>query len=204
MIVLDLDKNKPAMVLNLAKEVPQLKKLRGTLGWDPHPLYGDSVSKGYDLDIFLLGVNAAKKITSVDNVVYFNNKYHASGALSVPVDNQNGVNELDVNGNEIEDDEYFLADLDNIPADLAEVHVYVFIHQAAERGQNFGMVKDTRFDMINEETGETLVRYQVTQQFSNETCLHVANLVRADGGWEVHPMGTGGTFDPNQVLQAYL
>ena len=204
MIVLDLDKNKPAMVLDLAKDVPQLKKLRGTLGWDPHPLYAGNTAKGYDLDIFLLATNAAGKVTDVSNVIYFNNKYHPSGALSVPVDNQTGVNERDADGNEIEVDEFFLAELDKIPAEIAEVHVYVFIHQADARGQNFGMVKDTRFDLVNEETGETLVRYQVTQQFSNETCLHVANLARTDKGWEVRPMGTGGTFDPNQVLQAYL
>lgn len=194
--MLDLDKNQPAMVLDLTKQMPELKKLRGTLGWDPHPLFANSVTQGYDLDIFLIATNAQGKVASTADVIYFNNKHHASGALSVPQDNQTGEGEGE--------DEFFLAELDKIPANIAQVHVYVFIHQAATRGQNFGMVANTRFDLVNEDTGETAVRYQVTQEFSNETALHVATIARNANGWEIQPQGVGGTFDPNEVLLAYV
>lgn len=194
--MLDLDKNQPAMVLDLTKQMPELKKLRGTLGWDPHPLFANSVTQGYDLDIFLIATNAQGKVASAADVIYFNNKHHASGALSVPQDNQTGEGEGE--------DEFFLAELDKIPANIAQVHVYVFIHQASSRGQNFGMVANTRFDLVNEDTGETAVRYQVTQEFSNETALHVATIARNANGWEIQPQGVGGTFDPNEVLLAYV
>lgn len=198
MLVLDLDKNQPAMVLDLAKALPMLKNLRGTLGWDPHPLFNASTTQGYDLDIFLIGTNAAGKVTSVADVIYFKNQFHTSGALSVPVDNQTGVD--DGSG----EDEFFLAQLDNIPATIAQIHVYVFIHEAEKRGQHFGMVANTRFDITNEDTGEVVVRYQVTQNYSGQTALHVASIVRNAGGWEIHPVGDAGVFDPNQVLQAYV
>lgn len=203
MIVLDLDKNKPAMVLNLTKDLPSVKKLKGILAWDPHPLHGASVTEGYDLDIFLFGTNAAGKVFRQEDIMFFGNKAHTSGGYSVPVDNQTGVGE---------DDEYFMADLDRIPADIGELHVWVFIHEAAKRGQNFGMVANTRFDIKDVEApkkadgsdADAVVRYQVTQQFSNETCLHVAIIARSGSGWEIRPVGTGGVFDPNEVLAAYL
>lgn len=192
--MLDLDKNQPAMTLDLTKELPLLKLIRGTLEWDPHPLYASSVSQGYDLDIFLFGTNSAGKITDPANVVYFKNKHHRSGAYAVPVDNQTG---------EGDDDEYFEAELEKMPADIDQLHVYVFIHQAQERNQSFGKVANTRFDISNAETGEVAVRYQVTQQFKDETCLHVATIARNGSGWEVRPEGTGGCFGPNDVLKLY-
>lgn len=196
--MLDLDKNAPAMVLDLGKEMPALKKLRGSLGWDPHPLFGASATQGYDLDIFLIATNAAGKVTTAADVIYFKNKFHASGALSVPEDNQTGVD----TGDDV--DEFFIAELDKIPTSLAQVHVYVFIHEADKRGQHFGMVANTHFDITNEDTGETVVRYQVTQNYSGQTALHVATIARNDHGWEIHPVGDAGVFDPNQVLQAYI
>ena len=201
--MLDLDKNKPAMTLDLTKELPSVKNLKGVLAWDPHPLHGASVTEGYDLDIFLFGTAADGKIKSQGDIMFFGNKVHSSGAYSVPVDNQNGIGD---------DDEFFLANLDKIPANIGELHVWVFIHEAVKRGQNFGMVANTRFDILDVEApakadgtaADPVVRYKVTQQFSNETCLHVAIIARTATGWEIRPVGTGGTFDPNEVLGAYL
>lgn len=201
--MLDLDKNKPAMILDLTKELPTLKQLKGVLAWDPHPLYAASVTDGYDLDIFLFGANAAGKVFRQEDVVYFHNKEHKSLSYSVPVDNQTG---------EGDDDEFFLATLDKIPADIAELHVWVFIHEALKRGQNFGMVANTRFDIHNVDApkkadgtdADPVIRYKVTQQFSSETCLHVAVIARTTTGWEIRPVGTGGVFNPNEVLNAYL
>lgn len=195
MIVLDLNKNEPASILNLTKELPDLKKLKGMLNWDPHPLHRACVENGYDLDIFLIATGADGKVKGAQDVIFFNNKTHASGALSVPVDNQTG---------EGDDDEFFIADLPLIPADINEVHVYVFIHEAARRGQNFGMIANTGFEIADADTGVVKVRYQVTQEFSSETALHVATIARNGAAWEIRPVGTGGNFDPNQVMSAYI
>lgn len=193
MIVLDLDKNQPAMVLDLAK-VPDLKRIKGNLNWDPHPLYRDSVSQGYDLDFFLFGVGADGKIAGGGDVAYFKQKMHASGAYGVPVDNQTGGGD---------DDEYFFTELDKMPANIDQLHVYVFIHEAAKRGQSFGMVANTQVDLSDADTGEVKVRYLINQQFTNETCLHVATIARANGGWEIRPIGDGAVADPNEVLSVY-
>lgn len=205
-MILDLDKNKPAMILDLTKELPQLVNLMGTLQWDPHPLHGTAGVSDYDLDIFLFGTNVAGKVTAPGDIVFFNNKTHASGAYSVPVDNTNGVDTADG-----EPDEYFLAALNEVPASLAELHVWVFIHDAVNRNQSFGKIANTRFDLRDADApakadgtfADPVVRYVINQEFKNETCLHVATIARKGTGWEIRPIGTAGVFDPNQVLAAY-
>lgn len=204
--MLDLDKNKPAMVLDLTKDLPSLVNIMGTLQWDPHPLHGTAGVADYDLDIFLFGTDANGKVTKQENVMFFGNKFHASGAYSVPVDNRNGVDTPDG-----EPDEFFMAHLDQFPADIHQLHVWVFIHDAAKLGQSFGKVANTRFDLRNADApkkadgtlADPVVRYLVNQEFKDETCLHVAIIARTGNGWEVRPVGAAAQFNPNEVLGAY-
>ena len=204
--MLDLDKNQPAMTLDLTKDLPKLLNIMGTLQWDAHPLHGTAGVADYDLDIFLFGTNALGKVFRQEDVMYFKNKTHASGAYSVPVDNTNGVDTADG-----EPDEYFLAHLEKFPADIHQLHVWVFIHDAVNRGQSFGKVANTRFDIRDADApakpdgtlADPVVRYQVNQEFQNETCLHVATIARTATGWEIRPEGNAGVFGPNEVLAAY-
>ncbi|MNC70299.1 General stress protein 16U [compost metagenome] len=95
--------------------------------------------------------------------------------------------------------------LDKLSPQHVEWHIYMFIHKAAERGQNFGAIRNARFELLNGDTGESMVHYQVTQTFSTETALHVASVIRnAAGEYEVHPVGDAGCMDPNEVAGAYI
>lgn len=190
-IMLDLNKNAPANILNLTKTLPMLKKLRGEMNWDESVAGADS-----DLDIFIFCLNSQGKITSGNDVIYFNNKFSADGAIAIPVDNTTGSGD---------DDEFFSMDLDKLSPQHVEWHVYMFIHEAEARGQNFGAIRNARFELLNGDTGESMVHYQVTQTFQSETALHVASVIRnAAGEYEVHPVGEAGQMDPNEVAAAYM
>lgn len=190
-IVLDLNKNAPANILNLTKALPLLLNIRGEMNWDEAVVGAEN-----DLDIFIYCLNEHGKITSGNDVIFFNNKYSADGAIAIPVDNTTGGGE---------DDEHFTMALDKLSAQHVEWHIYMFIHKAAERGQNFGQIRNARFELLNGDTGESMVHYQVTQTFSTETALHVASVIRnANGEYEVHPVGDAGCMDPNQVAGAYM
>lgn len=187
--MLDLNKNAPADILNLTKALPQLKKLRGMLNWDP-----SVTSQNHDLDIFIMCLNSNGKLGSEKDVVYFNNK--AVPGVEVPVDNTTG---------EGDDDEFFTIEMAALSPQHYQWDIFVFIHDAVTRGQTFGQIKNATFEIFNEQTGESLVRYMVTQTFVNETALHVASLVRKDDGtFELQPVGQGGEMDPNQVAGAYM
>lgn len=197
MMLLDLDKNKPAMTLDLTKEVPQLKKLKGVLSWDPHPAYPADLANGIDLDIFIYCLNYSQKIEAASDVIYYNNKC-LGGPICVPVDNRTGEGDSD-------EDEFFLADLENLPTNRYQFDIYVFIHDAVKRGQTFGMISGAKFRLFDEITGEELVRYSANQQFANETALHVGSIVRdPDGHITFQPQGVAGNMNPNEVLQHYV
>ncbi len=192
MIMLELTKD-DANILDLTKAVPELKQLRGVLKWNPHPVNANCPKSGFDLDIFVYSLNAAGKIESAQDVVYFKNKQNVNGSISVPFDNQTGSGD---------EDEYVFIDIENLPQNRQRFELFVFIHEATKRNQNFGMISESSFDMINEETGEVMVRYRMTE-YGAETALHIGSLVRAGSNFEFHPVGLSASADPNDVARAY-
>lgn len=196
MIMLNLDKNDSSMILNLTKNVPALKRLKGMLNWEPHPIHANSKKDGFDLDIFIFMLDDAGRLHEVNDAIYFNRKWNDNKSIGVPVDNQTG---------EGDDDEYFIMDIPKLPANRSKFPIFTFLHEAAKRKQNFGMISNAFFDIINDETGETLVRYSLNQEYGAETALHVGNLVRnSNGDYEFHPVGEGAVAEPNEVMQSYL
>ena len=102
-----------------------------------------------------------------------------------------------------DDDEEMLFALDKIPADKAGVAVYIFIHEAGKRAQHFGMVANAKMVLQNQDTSENIAQYNLTQNYSGTTAMHVGNLKRNAGGWQFEPVGEGGNADPNAVLSHY-
>lgn len=57
--------------------------------------------------------------------------------------------------------------------------------------QNFGMVENAYVRLIDEDTGEELVRFDLTEDFSTETALVVAEIYKRDGQWKFAAIGSG-------------
>lgn len=193
--VLNLTKN--SGFLDLKKVAPSLTKLRGALNWKMHPVNGEDPKKGFDLDIFVFGLNDQKKVSFPGDVAFFNNKWASNNSIGVPKDNQTGK---DVPG---EDDEYLIMDLTKVPADKHSFDIFVFIHEAAERGQNFGMVSNATFELKDDVTKNSIQAYNLSQ-FTTDTAVHIGTVSRNGAGWNFSPVGEAAPADPNQVVQAYL
>lgn len=191
---LNLTKDDPSMILNLSKDAPTLKKLKGTLNWEPHPVHANCPKNGFDLDIFIVSLNANGKVSEGDDVVYFNNKVNKNNSISVPVDNQTG---------EGDDDEFFLIDIPTLRTDRVQHEVFVFLHEADARKQNFGMITSASFVILDGETDKPIVNYSLTQNYGSSTALHVGSLVKTASGYEFHPVGAGGNFGPQEVINMY-
>lgn len=189
MLMLDLNKD-PAMVLDLTKIAPSLVNLKGELNWDDHPLKTSQFK--FDLDIFAFVLNAQGKIEAATDVCFFNNK--KVHGIHIPRDNQDGQGD---------DDEEITINLPSVPATKNQIDICVFIHEHAKRGQTFSQIANAKFDLINQDTGEILARYTISQ-YANETALHVGSLIRNGSGWSFEPIGAAAVADPNQILQAYL
>ena len=107
------------------------------------------------------------------------------------------------------DDEQIKVNLATVPANIEKIAFTVTIHDYETRQQNFGQVSNAYIRILDEATGVELIRYDLCEDFSIETCLVVGELYRHNGEWKFCAVGsgfTGGlaslclTFTKNQCL----
>lgn len=166
--------------IDLTKSNPGLKKVRIGLGWDTNKYTG---GQDFDLDVSVFALGADEKVTSESDLIFYNQPKHPSGGIIHTGDNRTG----DGQG----DDESVLVELQKLPEAIRSIAFTVTIHEAAARSQNFGMVSNAYVRVINEETNEELMRYDLQDDFSLETALVVAKIYRKDSEWKFGAEGQG-------------
>ena len=166
--------------VDLTKGRPNLKKVLVGLGWDINKYDG---GKAFDLDAaaFMLGANG--KVTDNLDFVFFNNLKDPSGAVQHMGDNLTGEGEGD--------DEVIKIDLSKIPAKIEKIDFTVTIYEAVERRQNFGQVENAYIRIVDDETGEELIRYDLGEDFSVETAVVVGEIYRRNNEWKFNAIGSG-------------
>ena len=82
-------------------------------------------------------------------------------------------------------------DLANVPANVQRITFTITIHDGEARNQNFGQVSNAYARILNEDTGEELIRYDLGEDFSIETALVVGELYRHNGEWKFSAIGSG-------------
>ena len=166
--------------VDLTKGNPSLSKLIVGLGWDTNKYDG-----GYDFDLdaaaFLLGANG--KVLRDEDFVFYNNLLHDSGSVEHMGDNLDGGGEGD--------DEQIKIDLSLVPAEIDKIDFTVTIHEAVERGQNFGQVSNAFIHIFDETNNMELIRYDLGEDFSIETAVVVGELYRHNGEWKFNAIGSG-------------
>ena len=166
--------------VDLTKGRPGLKNVLIGLGWDTNKYDG-----GHDFDLdsaaFLLGANG--KVTSDADFVFYNNLKHSSGSVEHLGDNLTGAGEGD--------DEQIKIDLSKVPDAIQKIDFTVTIHEADARKQNFGQVENAFIRVVNNDTNEELIRYDLGEDFSIETAVVVGEIYRHSGEWKFQAVGSG-------------
>ena len=166
--------------ISLNKEAPGLKKILIGLGWDTN---ASDTGADFDLDasVFLLDSNA--KVANEKDFVFYNNLSSSDGSVVHPGDNRTGEGDGD--------DESIKVDLSKISSSIKEIAIVVTIHEAAQRKQNFGMVRNAFIRLVNDETNTEIVRYDLEEDYSTETGLLFGRLYFKDNEWKFSAVGTG-------------
>lgn len=185
-ITLDLEKG---AVLDLTKRNPGLTKVKVGAGWDVAQSGTD-----FDLDISAFLLSDAGKITSGNDVIFYNHMQMAGIQLSG--DNRTGAG----NG----DDETINVDLSAIPAQYSKIVFCVSIDQAVARRQTFGMVQNAYIRLMDAANGDKeLCRFSLRDDYSTDTAVIFAELRRNNGDWDFATLGEGKQGDLN-TLAAYF
>ncbi len=180
--------------VSLDKIAPGLNAVFIGLGWDVN---ATDTGVNFDLDasVFLLGTN--EKLISENHFIFYNNLTSPDADKSVKHmgDNLTGEGEGD--------DEVIIADLRKIPAEIYRIVVTVTIYEADKRKQNFGQVKNAFVRLVNVETKEEILRYDLEEDFSLETALVMTELYRRDGEWRMSAVGSGYQGGLQALLNRY-
>ena len=165
--------------IDLSKRPQGLNKVTVGLGWDVNTGYGAD----YDLDAMAGCLNANGVLANGDSsFIYFGHK-NGKG-LYLTGDNLTGEGDGD--------DEQIVVNLNEIPSDVSVISFAVIIYSARSRGQYFGKVKNAYIRVVDDVSGQELVRYNLTDEFHKETGVIVGELERDNvGGWKFNAIGHG-------------
>ena len=167
------------------------------LGWDTNRYDG-----GYDFDLdasaFLLGENG--KLLRDEDFVFYNNLSGRDGAVIHTGDNLTGDGEGD--------DEVIIIDFTKLPPEIRKIAVCVTIHEAEERRQNFGQVSNAYIRVAkmkdeNDISGDTILRFDLEEEFSIETALVVAEFYKRNGEWKFNAIGSGYQGGLAAIVRSY-
>lgn len=166
--------------ISLTKEAPGLNNILVGLGWDTNRYDG-----GFDFDldasVFLLGEN--KKVACDSDLIFFNNKKHSSGSVEHMGDNRTGEGDGD--------DEVIKIDLSKVPSNIHRISFTVTIYDALTRKQNFGQVENAYIRILNPDSNEEIIRYDLGEDFSVENAVVVGELYRHSNEWKFNAIGSG-------------
>ena len=179
--------------VNLKKSDGQaLSRIRIGLGWDPveqkkgglfGSIFGGS-APDIDCDASVI-VCKGGRLSGKNDIVYFGNLKHSSGAIVHTGDNLSGDGEGD--------DEQILVDLTAVPADYDKLVFVVNIYDCESRKQDFGMIANAFIRICDERTGEEFCRYNLSESYAGMTAMIFGEIYRHNGEWKFNAIGQGTT-----------
>jgi stress response protein SCP2/tellurite resistance protein len=163
---------------DLTKAYPGLQNVVVGLGWD-----ASSLDRSFDLDAsaFLLG--ASGKVQSDADFVFYNNPSGGNGSILYSGDNRNGSGTAD--------DEQVRVDLNKVPPHIQRIAFTITIHDAKQKGQNFGQIGYSYVRIFNQQTNEELLRFDLGREFTVETAIVAAELYRHQNEWKFNAIASG-------------
>jgi tellurium resistance protein TerD len=171
------------MAINLQKgqrEALNVPKFTVGLGWDTN---NSVTGTGFDLDasVFVLGEN--KKILTEQHFVFYNNTKTPDGAVEHTGDNLTGAGDGD--------DEQIKVDLSKIDPLVSEICIVVTIHEAADRRQNFGQIRNSFVRIFDTTSNTEILKYELEEDFSIETAVEFGRIYKRNNEWKFEAVGIG-------------
>lgn len=165
--------------LSLSKTDPSLKRILVGLGWDQRATDGNE----FDLDASAFLLTSQGKVRGEHDFIFYNQLRSPDGAVEHTGDNRSGQGDGD--------DEAIKVDLSRVAADVDKIVITVTIHDADSRRQNFGQIANAFIRVVNDVTGQEVVRYDLAEDYSTETAMVFGELYKHNSEWKFRAVGQG-------------
>lgn len=181
--------------IDLTKGNAGLNKIYVGLGWDPvatpssgggflKSLFGGGGSSQPNIDCDASVIMLKNdKVANNSDVIFFGNLKSENGAVKHSGDNLTGAGDGD--------DEQIVVELQSIPAEYNRLVFVVNIYDAKGRNQHFGMIQNAFIRVVNASNNQELLKYNLSDDYTNQTTLITGELYRQDNEWKFAAIGTG-------------
>ena len=177
--------------VSLSKTDPSLKNVLVGLGWDARSTDGQD----FDLDASVFMATENAKVPSDSYFIFYNQLVSPCGGVEHTGDNLTG----DGDG----DDESVIVRLDKVESNIKSLFITVTIHDAEARRQNFGQVSNAFVRIVNNDTSDEIVRFDLSEDYSTETAMVFGEIYRHNGEWKFRAIGQGYTGGLYSLCQQY-
>jgi len=175
----------------LNKVAPGITRFIVGLGWSPL----DQGENTADLDAMAFELLEGNKVRNNDDFIFYGMKKitengvetlrTADGAIEHSGDNLTGAGAYNT------DKERITVSLGRVAPEIQSVKFLVDIYEASQKNQNFGQVKNAYVRLINAIDNQEVLRYDLTEDYSGQTDVMVAELYRHNGEWKFRALGEG-------------
>lgn len=170
-----------------------LSQMSVGLGWNPN----EGTGAAFDLDASAFMIDANRQIPAEAYFVFYGNIDSPDTALHHTGDDPTGGNATKG------DDESITVDLSKVDDKVTEILFVVTIHDANNRKQNFGQVRDSYIRIVDTTTGNEVAKYELGEDFSIETAVEFGRLYKRDDKWKFEASGIGYKEDLAFFLAKY-
>jgi len=177
--------------VSLSKTDPSLKNVLVGLGWDARSTDGQD----FDLDASVFMATENGKVPSDRHFIFYNQLVSLCGGVEHTGDNLTG----DGDG----DDESVIVRLDKVESNIKSLFITVTIHDEEARRQNFGQVSNAFVRIVNNDTSDEIVRFDLSEDYSTETAMVFGEIYRHNGEWKFRAIGQGYTGGLYSLCQQY-
>lgn len=204
---------------SLSKAAPGLSIVKIGMGWDPNEQPG---GPDFDLDVSAFAINSNFKIPSDSFFVFYGQvrmgnsiedpkekglfrPYTEDGAIMGAIDDPDGTR------SDGDDDEDMIIDLTKVSSKVEQIIICATICKYPDDNKkdrrtldlNFGQVNDCYIRIVNESTGEEIVRYDLKDKFTNEDAVEFGRLYRDGNSWEFEAIGRAHTGSLHTLVEMY-
>ena len=180
MMVVNLQKGQR---VDLTKGNAGLNRIVVGLGWDPVEQkrgFFSSAPANIDCDSSVIMLQD-DRLSDNQDIVYFGRLKSVCGSVVHSGDNLTGQGSGD--------DETIIVSLNDVPAKYNKLVFVVNIYDSYNRKQHFGMIKNAYIRVINPTNNQELIRYNLSEDYDDQTSLITGEIYRHNGEWKFAALG---------------
>jgi tellurium resistance protein TerD len=199
MTVINLQKAQTGVRIDLTKALPGLDKVKAVLSWGKSP----AMTEAIDLDLSAIMLDENDKMLCAEDLLFYNTetvnsdgkKIIAEGAIMHSGDVLDGGTD----GLSVEE---IVAKLSTVPK--AKIAFFISIDEKeGQTGLNLGQAVNAQISIVDDASGEKLVEYDLTEDYSQFKFMRVFEIYKKNDAWKFHPQGQGSNEDLGDLLHSF-